>query len=59
MPNLNQQLFILLIDGDYLTLQAVSPGNSNEIAELKKLNKKGLTKITAVPLTLVVIHVTL
>jgi hypothetical protein len=48
MSNLNNQLFILLIDGECLSLQSVSPGNSNEIAELKELNNKGLTKLLVI-----------
>jgi hypothetical protein len=46
--NLNEKLFILFIDGESLTLQVVSPVNRDEMSALKKLNKKGLSKLLVI-----------
>ena len=45
-PNLKQ--VILYVDEKSLGLKMVSPGNDRELAELKKLDKKGLTKFRVI-----------
>jgi hypothetical protein len=44
MELLEQKVFVLLIDGKSLSLQALAPMNSEEREELRKLEERGLTK---------------
>lgn len=39
---------VLYLDGKSLTLQKADPANSDELEELKELDKKGLTKVLVV-----------
>jgi predicted trehalose synthase len=44
MDVLKHKLFILHLNGERLSLQTVSPMNADEDDELRRLEKKGLTK---------------
>jgi hypothetical protein len=44
MDLLEHNLFVLYLNGERLSLQAVAPMNADEHDELRRLGKKGLTK---------------
>ena len=45
---LSLKKIVLYLDGKSLTLQRADPANSDELEELKELDKKGVTKVLVV-----------
>jgi hypothetical protein len=51
MDTFKQKLFILLINGETLSLQVITPTTQDERNELRKLDQQGLTKFIVIDTT--------